>query len=406
MAQAQDPDDSIQTLMDVIAALELSPGAQAQLTTCVDNLTDRSKSQLEPFLTFLLQYIEYNRSKYLQTKTELRAATQELQTLKTDLQQFFIQYRATIAAQPATAPVPPIAPQARPAPPVASPQASQTQPTPIAAQARQSEIPFAAQSAPRFQTSPAQDDLLTVNADNTVSRRMDQTCNNVIVTFSCNDGVAAQKAKICGSSAKMDVFTGQDMSQFPQWIAQFLSGINLYQPTEPQACRFALHLLRGKAAEMAINISREVSMNNLQELITRLDRLFNTTGNRVVAVNIFNSYSQREDVSVQDYSIGIEQLFYRSYPGVDPNQSMFLMDRFISGLVSPQVKEKLRIPPQPTLPGSREQRDGLHRCNLPRASNAPTEVISMENGRHYQPPTIDKISSWEFKTSNSNGRHL
>ena len=88
-------------------------------------------------------------------------------------------------------------------------------------------------------------------------------------------------------------------------------------------------------------------MNNLQELLPGLDKLFNTTGNRVVAANILKSYSQR-DVSVQDYSIGIEQLFYRSYPGVDPNQSIFLMDRFISGLVSPQIKEKLQIPPQPT----------------------------------------------------------
>ena len=79
-------------------------------------------------------------------------------------------------------------------------------------------------------------------------------------------------------------------------------------------------------------------INNLQELLTELDKLFNTTGNRVVAVNIFNSYSQREDVSVQDYSIGIEQLFYRSYPGVDPNQSIFLMDRFISGLQCFQKK--------------------------------------------------------------------
>ena len=30
MPQELDPDDSIQTLMDVIIALELSPGAQAQ----------------------------------------------------------------------------------------------------------------------------------------------------------------------------------------------------------------------------------------------------------------------------------------------------------------------------------------------------------------------------------------
>ena len=99
---------------------------------------------------------------------------------------------------------------------------------------------------------------------------------------------------------------------------------------------------------MAKNIPQQASMNNLQELLTSLDKLFNTTGNRVVAVNIFNSYSQREDISAQDYSIGIEQLFYRLYPGVDRNKSIFLIDRFISGLVSPQIKEKLRITPQPT----------------------------------------------------------
>ena len=81
---------------------------------------------------------------------------------------------------------------------------------------------------------------------------------------------------------------------------------------------------------MAKNIPQQVSMNDLQELLTSLDQLFNTTGNRMVAVNLFNSYSQREDVPVQDYSIGIEHLFYRAYPKVDPNQSIFLMDRFIS----------------------------------------------------------------------------
>ena len=85
-------------------------------------------------------------------------------------------------------------------------------------------------------------------------------------------------------------------------------------------------------------------MNDLQELLTSLDKLFNTTGNRLVAVNLFNIYAQREDIPVQDYSIGKEHLFYRAYLGVDPNQSIFLMDRFISGLVSPQIKEKLRIP--------------------------------------------------------------
>ena len=137
------------------------------------------------------------------------------------------------------------------------------------------------------------------------------------------------------------------MNQFPEWVAQFLSGVNLFQPNEPNACRVALHLLRGKPAVMAKNIPQRAIMTNLQEPLTGLDKLFNTTGNRIVAVNIFNSFSQWEDVSIQDYSIGIEHLFYEAYPGVDLDKSIFFMDSFIIGLVSPQVKEKLRIPPQP-----------------------------------------------------------
>ena len=224
---------------------------------------------------------------------------------------------------------------------------------------RPSEAPFAAQLASRPPINPATDSPLTVDVNGTVSCKMDQVGNNVMVTFSSNNKIALWKAKIFGSSAKMDTFTGQDMNQFPQWVAQFLSGVNLYQPTEPNACRFALHLLRGKAAGIAKNIPKQVSMNNLQELLTGLDKLFNTMGNRVVDVNIFNSYSQREDVSIQNYSIGIEQLLCRSYPGVDPNQSIFLMDRFISGLVSHQIKEKLRIPLN-QLQGHGKQHYGIH----------------------------------------------
>ena len=190
------------------------------------------------------------------------------------MQQFLIDYRNAIAGQPANAQVPPVAQPARPAPSVASQasqtampfvasQARQTQPPSVASQARQSEIPCVAQPASRFQPGPVADSLLTVNVDGTVSRKMDQIGNNVTVTFSSNDEIASRKAKICGSSAKMAIFTEQEMNQFPEWIAQFLSGVNLYQPTEPQACRFALHLLKGKAAEMAKNISQEVSMNNL-----------------------------------------------------------------------------------------------------------------------------------------------
>ena len=136
MPQETSPDESIRTLMDVIAALELPPGAQAQLQTFADSLTGHSKSQFEPFLTFLLQYIEYNLSKCLQITTELRAASQELQTLKADLLHFLITYRNITAASPADAQVPPVA---QPAGPHEMPF--------VAPQARQADIPFIAQPA-------------------------------------------------------------------------------------------------------------------------------------------------------------------------------------------------------------------------------------------------------------------
>ena len=185
------------------------------------------------------------------------------------------------------------------------------------------------------------------NNDGTVSRRMDQVGNNVIVTFSGDDDMASKRAKLFGSSAKYDIFTGQDMSKFPEWGAQFLSGVNLFQPSEPNACKIALHLLRDKAAQMSKNVAQQGTMQNLQELLTTLDRIFNTSGNRIVAVGLFNRFTQHEDLPVQDYAIRIEQLLYRAYPGMNPDGSIFLMDRFINGLISLEVKQRLRIPPQP-----------------------------------------------------------
>ena len=281
----------------------------------MDTLTGTNKTHFKRFLQYVLQFIEYNRARYLQVKHDLNQIKDELSSLRDDVQAV-----------------------------IASGQTATTRPSTF--------HPFQA-TTPQVNTAlpasgPAIDlptyDPIT-NADGTISRKMGQIGNNVTVTFSANDEMASKKSKLFGSSAKLDTFTGIDMNQFPEWVAQFLSGINLIQPTEPNACRLALHFLRGRAAEMAKNIAQQVNMANLQDTLTSLDKLFNTTGNRIVAVNIFNSFSQREDISVQDYSIKIEHLFYRAYPGVDPDTSIFLMDRFISGLVSPQIKEKLGIPP-------------------------------------------------------------
>ena len=230
----------------------------------------------------------------------------------------------TMATQPplaalptqATAPMPPVSLATASRPPVslasAQPSAFQAVTPPIAPQAM-----------PGPPGVPAPFSPVVVNPDGSILSTMDQVGNNVTVTFSGDEETAAKKSKLFGSSAKMDIFTGKDMSQVPEWVAQFLSGINLLQPTEPNACKVALALLRGKAAEMAKTVPQQVTMLNLQELLTCLDRIFNTTGNRIVAVNLFNSFSQREHMSVQDYAIGIEQLFYRAYPGVNPGDQFF-----------------------------------------------------------------------------------
>ena len=63
-------------------------------------------------------------------------------------------------------------------------------------------MPFVAQLASRPQPGPAADSLLTINVDGTVSRKMDQVCNDVTVTLSSNDKTAPRKAKIFSSSAK------------------------------------------------------------------------------------------------------------------------------------------------------------------------------------------------------------
>ena len=257
----------------------------------------------------------------------------------------------TMATQPsqATLPaMPAVAPQVSQATEPPAPAASASAPVQPSAFQAVSPQPSAPQAAGMgYFAAPATFTPSIQNQDGTVSRRMDQVGNNVMVTFSGNDEMASKKAKLFGSSAKYDIFTGQDMSKFPEWVAQFLSGINLFQPTEPNACKIALHLLRDKAAEMSKNVSQQVTMQNLQELLTALDRIFNTSGNRIVAVGLFNGFTQRKDMPVQDHAIRIEQLFYRAYPGMNPDLSMFLMDRFINGLISTDDKQRLRIPPQP-----------------------------------------------------------
>ncbi len=370
------------TISDVLATLQLSDDSEAQVTSFVDSLAQGlSGPRFRKLLTYILKLVELNRSKYETLRSEqarfIDLATSnrdELNQILTVLQERLppvapvprVPAVPAVATQPFQAPLPAVPAMATqpsqatlPNIPAVAPQVSQsTEPPAPMAPASAPVQPSAFQAVPPpsapqaagmgYFAAPATFTPSIPNQDGTVSRRMDQVGNNVIVTFSGDDEMASKKAKLFRSSAKYDIFTGQDMSKFPEWVAQFLSGVNLFQPTEPNACRIALHLLRDKAAEMSKNVSQQVTMRNLQELLTTLDRIFNTSGNRIVAVGLFNSFTQREDMPVQDYAIRIEQLFYRAYPGMNPDLSIFLMDRFINGLISTDVKQRLRIPPQPS----------------------------------------------------------
>ena len=327
------PDETAQqgavNLKDAIDGVAITGFSHDLLQGYLRTLSAEERSPpVNEFFTFAIRYIEYNRTKYLTCKHEILQMKTEIVSLKTDLASLRREVQNTTNQSFMASRGPP--PRVTSTPNVAAPTASGA---------------AAPMPAPVFNVTNM--DSVMAYADGTYSRLMGSVGNNVRVFFSADEDRASRKSKLVGPSTKMDVFTGQDMSQFPEWVAQFLAGINLYQPTEPHACRMAISLLRGKAAEMANKLPETVSMNDLQELLTSLDGLFNATGNRMVAVNLFNSYSQREDVPIQDYSLKMEHLFYRAYPGKDPNESIFLMDRFISGLVSPQIKEKLRIPPQP-----------------------------------------------------------
>ena len=339
-AQAAGPNPPM--VSEVLASLQLSDYSEAQETSFIDSLSQGLNGpRFRKLLTYILKFVEHNRSKYEALKTEQSRFTEQASSTRNELSRILemLQERLpqvapvprtpampVVATQPfqATIPSAPVAAAmpSEPLPPasaaMAFPSAFQAAPPPSVHQAAPPPLASQATGIGSF-AAPATFTPTIRNRDGTVSRQMDQVGNNVIVTFSGDDEMASKRAKLFGSSAKYDIFTGHDMSQFPEWVAQFLSGINLFQPKEPNACKIALHLLRGKAVEMSKTVPQQVTMQNLQELLTTLNCIYNSTGNIIVAVGLFNSFTEREDLPVQDYAIRIEQLFYRAYPGINPD---------------------------------------------------------------------------------------
>ena len=76
---------------------------------------------------------------------------------------------------------------------------------------------------------------------------MGETFGHFVVRFSPTAEAAAQVKK---QGVKYQSFDGSDLSTFPTWVTTFLNGINIFKPTEEEACKMALYLTQDKAAEM------------------------------------------------------------------------------------------------------------------------------------------------------------
>ena len=108
-----------------------------------------------------------------------------------------------------------------------------------------------------------------------VVKNMGETFGHFIVPFSPTAEAAAQVKK---QGVKYQSFDGSDLSTFPTWVTTFFNGINIFKPTEQEACKMALYLMQDKAAEMTKHLTGQVDMTNLKNLLNEMDQIFNASG--------------------------------------------------------------------------------------------------------------------------------
>ena len=193
----------------------------------------------------------------------------------------------------------------------------------------------------------ARDSETVSSPPETVERQLSERFRNIKIHFSKDDAAASRISKSLQHSTKFDIFTGEDMGLFSRWVNKLISGFRLMKPTEHNACLIAMHHLTGRAAELASNLPEHVRLDNLDVLLTHLDSLFNATASQEVSKNLLSTFVQREDMSVQDYALSLEHLHSRAYPNDPCHTSVYLKDKFISGLISKEIQTKLRTPPTP-----------------------------------------------------------
>ena len=165
--EQQEKQITSQQLQEALVVVVLSPESEAKLLAFLQTLQDESTPQVGDFFIYILKFIEYNSSWYIQLRHDLQQVKVEFTTLEREVQ-------AAVAAS------------------------SQDRSPPLAAQL----APWA--SAPYLTVESS----VFVDPDGTISRKMGQVGNNITVTFSSDDEIASQKAKLFGSLAKIDTFTG------------------------------------------------------------------------------------------------------------------------------------------------------------------------------------------------------
>ena len=213
------------TLPEVLQGFQLSDHSNAQITAFVNSLVPGiSKPQFRKLLAYVLKFVEYNTSKYEMLRNEQRRLHEQILSMREELNHFMTMQQEKL---PRVAPVPDHPPPIMAPPPTMASQPSLaslaittqatahmpsaplataslatvpvTMPQPSAFQA--AAPPFAPQAIPGPFVAPVAFSPAILNADGTISRRMDQVGNNVTVTFSGNDEMASKKSKHFGSSA-------------------------------------------------------------------------------------------------------------------------------------------------------------------------------------------------------------
>ena len=149
---------------------------------------------------------------------------------------------------------------------------------------------------------------------------------------------------------------------------------------------------------MAKSLPSQIDMKDLKPLLEALDSIFNTSGNRQLAANLFGNFSQKEDMPIQDYAISLEHLFRRAYPHESIDTNPFIIDKFIAGIISPEVRVKLRTPPQPAT-----YRDAVNAAMAFSAAIYPDHQVQRQRSTAYK---MAATSSHPLQTRQAKDRHI